>query len=65
MNAMADDPLSPDGKPDGICYAYTAPVRSNPPRLKNTVIDYSHNPDAMLRYVESPGDDSNRRISTF
>jgi hypothetical protein len=38
--------------PKNICYTYTSPVMEQAVHLHNTVIDYSDNPQDMLRFVE-------------
>lgn len=38
--------------PDGTCYTYRSPVMEYSKHLSNTVIDYSDNPQDMLKFVE-------------
>lgn len=38
--------------PKDICYTYRSPVMENAHHLHNSTVDYSHNPDAMLMFVE-------------
>jgi len=38
--------------PKDICYTYRSPVMEQAVHLHNTVIDYSDNPQDMLKFVE-------------
>jgi len=38
--------------PKDICYTYRSPVMENAHHLHNSTVDYSHKPDAMLKFVE-------------
>jgi hypothetical protein len=38
--------------PKDICYTYRSPVMENAHHLHNSTVDYSDNPDGMLKFVE-------------
>jgi len=38
--------------PKDICYTYTSPVMEEAHHLHNTVVDYSNNPQDMLKFIE-------------
>ncbi|MGD9598344.1 MAG: DUF2889 domain-containing protein [Steroidobacteraceae bacterium] len=43
-------PAIGDGMPDGVCYSYSTPVVQRAERIDGNRRDFTHDPDAMLRF---------------